>query len=80
MEGDVAWGEFRKWIGNRERVFDWSDTAREFYRSKGGLSNPRFWNRVGVTGTKISSGANGFRFKTENEEFSSLAPTSSSKV
>ncbi|MBQ4853603.1 BREX-1 system adenine-specific DNA-methyltransferase PglX [Rhodanobacter sp. B2A1Ga4] len=68
-------GEFRKWYGNRYRVFDWSEGALEFYRSKGGLSNPKYWKREGVTCSKITSALNAFRIKSCYEEFSSLAPT-----
>jgi len=68
-------GEFRKWYGNRYRVVDWSDRAKDFYKSKGGLSNPKYWGREGITCTKITSAINAFRFKSEVEEFSSLAPT-----
>ena len=68
-------GEFRKWYGNRDRVFDWSKGAREAYASKGGLSNPKYWGREGVTWSDVTIAVNSFRLKPCDSEYSSLAPT-----
>ncbi len=41
-------GDFRKWYGNKERVFAWTDNAKSAYASNGGLSNPKYWDRSGI--------------------------------
>jgi hypothetical protein len=68
-------GEFRKWFGNRQMVFDWSMTARQVYAESGGLSNQRFWDKAGISWSDIGSGSKGFRLKLEDSEYSSLSPT-----
>lgn len=68
-------GDFRRWYGLRLRVVDWRPNATEFYASNGGLHNEKYWRRPGITCSKITSSTNSFRFKPEQQEFSSLAPT-----
>lgn len=68
-------GEYRKWYGNKLRVLNWTDDAKAFYKKHGGLSNPKYWRQEGITCSKITSATNAFRIKSEQEEFSSLAPT-----
>ncbi|MCK0165746.1 BREX-1 system adenine-specific DNA-methyltransferase PglX [Marinobacter sp. S6332] len=68
-------GEFRRWYGNRDRVVNWSNEARSEYAEHGGLHNKKYWNKQGVTCSKITSSTNSFRLKDECQEFSSLAPT-----
>ncbi|HAS6062544.1 TPA: BREX-1 system adenine-specific DNA-methyltransferase PglX [Vibrio vulnificus] len=68
-------GEFRRWYGNRFRVVKWTDTARSTYASHGGLHNKKYWNKTGITCSKITSSTNAFRIKDTDQEYSSLAPT-----
>jgi hypothetical protein len=67
-------GKLRKHYGNRFTVIDWSENARVFYKSCGGLSNPRCWSRLGVAWTDIKWATNGFRVKPADSEYSSLTP------
>jgi hypothetical protein len=55
-------------------VIDWSDDARGFYKTCGGLSNPKYWSRIGVAWTDIKWATNGFRVKPADSEYSSLTP------
>lgn len=50
-------GEFRKWFGNDERVIDWSDNAKNFYRNSptANLLNERYWFREGLSYNGISN-------------------------
>lgn len=68
-------GDFRKWYGNKERVFAWTEDARSRYASHGGLSNPRYWNRVGLCWSDVTIAQNSFRLKSADSEYSSLSPT-----
>ncbi len=68
-------GDFRRWYGNRLRVVKWTDLSRKEYASHGGLHNEKFWGKLGITCSKITSSTNAFRIKDSNQEFSSLAPT-----
>jgi type II restriction/modification system DNA methylase subunit YeeA len=68
-------GESRRWYGNRDRVFQWSNEARDVYDSHGGLSDPKVWNRTGVCWSGISSNTNSFRIKPSDSENSSGSPT-----
>ncbi|EHZ2755061.1 BREX-1 system adenine-specific DNA-methyltransferase PglX [Vibrio vulnificus] len=68
-------GEFRRWYGNRFRVVNWSEEAKNTYASHGGLHNQKYWGKVGITCSKITSSTNAFRIKNADQEYSSLAPT-----
>jgi len=68
-------GEFRKWFGNRQMVFNWSPEAKQVYADSGGLSNRRFWDKAGISWSDIGSGPKGFRLKPDDSEYSSLSPT-----
>lgn len=68
-------GEFRKYYGNEFTVINWSDEARKFYDSHGGLVNPKFWNQEGITWSLITSALTGFRIKTASAQYSSGSPT-----
>lgn len=56
-------GDFRKYAGNELQLIDWSDNARSFYDLHGGLCNPKFWNKEGITWSLITSAINSFRIK-----------------
>ncbi|OFD57542.1 MULTISPECIES: BREX-1 system adenine-specific DNA-methyltransferase PglX [Bacillus cereus group] len=68
-------GEFKRYYGNDIFVVNWSDEAREFYASHGGLVNPKFWNKEGITWNLITSAHPGFRVKREKSLYSSGSPT-----
>lgn len=67
-------GDFRKWYGNRLFIVNWSESARNTYASKGGLTQERFWNRLGITWSDIAL-QSGFRLKLKDTEYSSVSPT-----
>ncbi|HHY0510825.1 TPA: BREX-1 system adenine-specific DNA-methyltransferase PglX [Vibrio parahaemolyticus] len=68
-------GTYRKWFGNQDHVVNWSDNAKNFYDSHGGLSQQKFWNREGITWSAITTDGIAFRLKTELSEYSSASPT-----
>lgn len=67
-------GEYRRWYGNRYYVVDWSCSARSFYKDNGGLTQEKYWGRTGITWQTVTSGKNSFRIKTEDAQYSSVAP------
>lgn len=68
-------GESRKWYGNLIFVFDWSSKAKSSYGNFGGLSNPKFWDRPGITWSGISGDKSTFRLKISDSEYASVSPT-----
>ena len=68
-------GEFRKWYGNHYYVVNWSETARKFYASHGGLCNSKFWGHEGLTWSFVTSYKPSFRFKPKEMIYSSVSPT-----
>ncbi|HDY7723073.1 TPA: BREX-1 system adenine-specific DNA-methyltransferase PglX [Vibrio vulnificus] len=68
-------GSYRKWFGNQNYVVNWSESARSYYDSHGGLSQSKFWGREGITWSAITTDGIAFRFKTELSEYSSASPT-----
>ena len=68
-------GEYKKYFGSDFYVFDWSNEAKEFYKSHGGLCNEKFWNKEGITWNCITSSTNAFKKKMTNSEYSSVSPT-----
>jgi type II restriction/modification system DNA methylase subunit YeeA len=68
-------GDFRKYYGNELHVVKWTDEARDFYNSHGGLCNNKFWDRVGVTWSLITSALPTFRIKSKSAIYSSGSPT-----
>ena len=67
-------GDYRKFYGNETFVVDWSTRARSFYASNGGLYNPRFWGKEGITWTKSSAIVSGFRVKRAICHYSGNSP------
>jgi type II restriction/modification system DNA methylase subunit YeeA len=68
-------GEFRKWYGNEYYYVDWSQSAIDFYESNGGLVNPKYWNKEGITWSLITSARSSFRLKNKENMYSSGSPT-----
>ncbi|MEK4298889.1 BREX-1 system adenine-specific DNA-methyltransferase PglX [Oceanobacillus sp. FSL W8-0428] len=72
-------GGFKKYYGIDIYSVDWSEEARKYYESKGGLNNPKYWNREGITWNMITSAKNGFNLKNKEAQYSSGSPTIMSK-
>lgn len=68
-------GEFRKYYGNEFHLVDWSDGARSFYDSHGGLCNQKFWDKEGLTWSLITAAITSFRIKQSRCLYSSGSPT-----
>lgn len=68
-------GGIRKYHAIEWFVVDWSDSARDFYDSHGGLLNPVFWEKNGITWNLISSSVAGFSVKSSELVYSSGSPT-----
>ena len=69
-------GESRRYYGNREFLIDWSDDARSFYASVGGLTKAEFWGRIGITWTIVTASAtSAFRYKSNDSQYNSVSPT-----
>lgn len=60
----IKGGPYRKWYGNIELVVDWSDSARNFYKSNSSsnLLGEQYRFREGITYTELTSGVNSFRY------------------
>ena len=67
-------GENRKWYGNDIYCVNWSDQAKQEYKRHGGLVNPIFWDKEGITWSFITYSAN-FRYKSPAVIYSSVSPT-----
>lgn len=68
-------GDFRKYAGNELYVVNWSDEARAYYAALGGLCNPKFWGKEGITWSLITTARNSFRIKPKHMQYSSGSPT-----
>lgn len=71
-------GAFRRWYGNIDTLIDWSDSAREHYRSDhvARIAPEYIWFRRGICWTLISSNKlHGFRLLQENSIFNLAAPS-----
>lgn len=57
-------GNFRRYYGNLEDVIDWSESARNFYKTNktSNLINEEFWYREGITYSAVTSRGTGFRY------------------
>ena len=57
-------GPFRKWYGNTENVIDWSDNARQFYKSNSSsnIVKKEYWFKKGFTYTDLTSKAFSCRY------------------
>ncbi|MGA2703752.1 MAG: BREX-1 system adenine-specific DNA-methyltransferase PglX [Isosphaeraceae bacterium] len=70
-------GGFRKWYGNLIHLVDWSEEARRHYRADPScrIIAERFWNRVGITWTDITSAHTSFRFLPSTATFDMAGPS-----
>ena len=68
-------GGVRKYSGIEWYVVDWSEEARNNYDSHGGLLNPKYWEKKGITWNLISPSIAGFSLKSEDFVYSSGSPT-----
>lgn len=57
-------GEYRKHFGNLNLVVDWSDAARDFYKSNptSNLLAEKYWFKEGITYTMLTSKGPNFRY------------------
>jgi hypothetical protein len=69
-------GEYRKYFGNLYHVMKWTAEAKQYYRTVGGVTQERFWNRTGITWTIVSASAcASFRHKGSGSQYNSVSPT-----
>jgi type II restriction/modification system DNA methylase subunit YeeA len=68
-------GEYRRFYGNEYHVADWRQSALDDYNQHGGLANPKYYGRQGITCSKITASVSSFRVKRAVCEFSSVSPT-----
>ena len=69
-------GSFQKFYGNREHVIKWSEDAKNFYASVGGLTQKQYWEKIGITWTIVSAhNTTGFRLKCIDGQYNSVSPT-----
>lgn len=71
-------GAFRRWCGNIDTVIDWSETARQHYRSDrvARIAPEYIWFRKGICWTLISSSKlHGYRLLDDNSTFNLAAPS-----
>ncbi len=68
-------GNSRKWYGNCLDVVDWSEGARQFYASHGGLLKDEVCQKTGISWNGISGSIYCFKLKQPNFAFSSSSPT-----
>ena len=68
-------GEYRKWYGNILNVIDWSDTARNFYKSNpaGRIIKEEYWRMSGITWGKIGFDTPNFRYLDNNQMYQETA-------
>jgi N-6 DNA Methylase len=72
----VKGGEYRKWYGNIDRVVDWSEDARQFYKSNktSNLLNEKYWYKEGITYTELTTRGLNCRYMPEGGVFSIAGP------
>ena len=70
-------GNFKKYYGNIELVVDWSDEARNFYKTNktSNLLDSNLWYKEGITYTAISSKGTGFRYLPKDCIFDKGGPS-----
>jgi len=64
-------GAFRRWGGNIQHVVNWSDEAREYYRSHpvARIIDEALWYKPGITWTDIGGKSTGFRYLPADTTF-----------
>jgi type II restriction/modification system DNA methylase subunit YeeA len=70
-------GGFRKWSGFSNFIVDWSESAREFYKTNptSNILAKQFRHREGVTYSELTSSANSFRLQKEGAIYDKKGPT-----
>ena len=70
-------GNYRKYYGNLEYVIDWSEDARNFYKTNktSNLLDEKYWYKEGITYTSTSSKGTGFRYLPKNSIFDMKGPS-----
>ena len=70
-------GNYRKYYGNLEYVIDWSDSAKEFYKSNktSNLLSKKYWFEDGITYNLISIKGTAFRYLPKGCVFDMGGPT-----
>ena len=70
-------GDFRKYYGNLSLVIDWSNEARNFYKTNptSNLLAPKYWYREGITYTMLTSRGYSFRYFPPIGAFDMGGPT-----
>ena len=70
-------GPYRKWYGNIIDVINWSEEARNDYKTNpvARIQDEYLWYRDGITWNLISSGGTGFRILPNDCLFNKAAPT-----
>lgn len=72
----IRGGEFRKWYGNRDNVINLQNSCYEIKNSKNNfrLRTPEFYNKEGITWSRISNTRVGFRLKDNLVNFGENSP------
>ena len=70
-------GNSRKYYGNLIHIIDWSDDARNFYKTNktSNLLDERYWYKEGITYTMLSSKGASFRYLPEGCIFDKGGPS-----
>ena len=68
-------GASRKWFGNCLDIVNWSESAKTFYASHGGLLKDNVCQQTGISWNGISGSIYCFKLKCQGFAFSSSSPT-----
>ena len=68
-------GISRKWFGNCLEMVNWSEAAKTFYASHGGLLKDSICQKIGISWNGISGNNYCFKLKRRGFAFSSSSPT-----
>lgn len=70
-------GSFRRWYGNTDSIIDWSQEAREHYKTDhvARILPEYLWWKKGISWTLIGSGKRSFRDYDDQSIFNLAAPT-----
>lgn len=70
-------GLYKKYYGNLDIVVNWSDEARDFYKtnSTSNLLNEEYWYKEGITYTDLATKGTGFRYLPKDCVFDMSGPS-----
>jgi hypothetical protein len=69
-------GSFRKYYGNIDFIIRWDNSAKDYYKKVGGLTDPKFWGKKGITWTIVTANETlSFRKKITTAQWNSVSPT-----